>query len=261
MLRKKKNNIEWLEFNLLADDPRIVHGVFLRHGGVSQGCFSSLNATKGKGDDPTFVDENRLRMVDCLGLKGISSSWQIHGNRIKPVGKEDIYLGECDGLTTDLTNWGLMIMHADCQAAIFYDPVNIAITNVHAGWRGQVQDIYRHTIEKMRILYGTKASDLRVCISPSLGPENSEFKYYRQELPEEFWSFQIRPTYFNLWEIAHYQLESCGVLPKHIEIAKIDTYANPEDFFSYRREKATGREGSITGCHGTIVGLKQLGKG
>lgn len=59
MLRKKKGNIEWLEFDLLTHIPDIVHGVFLRHGGVSRDSFASLNVGREIGDDDENVKKNR----------------------------------------------------------------------------------------------------------------------------------------------------------------------------------------------------------
>ena len=46
---------------------------------------------------------------------------------------------------------GLVIQHADCQAAIFFDPVRKAIANVHCGWRGSVCNIYAKTVEKITL--------------------------------------------------------------------------------------------------------------
>ena len=142
-----------------------------------------------------------------------------------------------------------MVRHADCQAAIFYDPKNKAVANVHSGWRGNVKNIYRSTIQKMRRVFGSKPADLLVCISPSLGPDCAEFIHYKAEFPEDFWAFQIKPYYFNLWAIARYQLELSGILPHHIEIAEICTNTEVEDYFSYRREKVSGR-------HATLAMLK-----
>ncbi|NGX27502.1 MAG: hypothetical protein K940chlam6_01439, partial [Chlamydiae bacterium] len=34
MIRRKKENIEWLEFEQLQQFPEVVHGIFLRHGGM-----------------------------------------------------------------------------------------------------------------------------------------------------------------------------------------------------------------------------------
>ena len=61
-------------------------------------------------------------------------------------------------------------------------------------------------------------------------PRNAEFKNFKQEFPEAFWKFQFQPEYFDLWAIARMQLEQCGVLSHHIEIARICTFENEKDF-------------------------------
>ncbi|MBX9642076.1 MAG: polyphenol oxidase family protein, partial [Mycobacteriaceae bacterium] len=146
-----------------------------------------------------------------------------------------------DGLITSTPGVTLMMRHADCQIALFYDPKNHAAANVHAGWRGSVANIYAETVQQMQQVYGSYPSDLLVCVSPSLGPDEAEFIHYRSELPEEFWAFQVRPTYFDFWSISEFQLQAAGILPHHIEVARLSTYSNPHDYFSYRRDKKTGR--------------------
>lgn len=215
-----QNGFEWLTFPLLQDCPKLSHGSFLRHG----------------------LDTNWKAGIDELNLEHPRWAQQVHKTSVKEVSaatsKET---PSTDGFMTDHTNVSLIIKHADCQAAIFYDPIHHSIANVHAGWRGMVQNIYQTTIDQMKARYGTDPRELLVAISPSLGPDAAEFRNYREELPQSFWDFQIRPKYFDLWQIARWQLIDCGVLSHHIEIASQCTYSNPESFFSYRRDKNTSR--------------------
>ena len=150
-----------------------------------------------------------------------------------------------DGMVTQEKEVALLVRHADCQGTLFYDPIRHALAAVHCGWRGSVQNIYQKTIEKMKGLYGTDPADLIVCIGPSLGPEHAEFKNYKEELPKHFWDFQVRPTYFDFWEISRWQLEEEGIPEEQIEIAEICTYANDKDFFSYRRNQSTPHHGTL----------------
>lgn len=255
MIRKSKGALQWLEFELLAQFPEVTHAVFLRHGGASEDPFGSLNVLHRSGDALDAVYQNHASIRNLLQIEQLVYAHQVHGVSIRTTDSLQGEIPCCDGLMTHFPGQGLMAMHADCQAALFYDPTHKVIAAVHAGWRGQVQNIYYETVKKMQATYGTDPKDLFVCISPSLGPENSEFINYAQELPQEFWRFQIKPTYFNLWDISRYQLEGCGIPPDHIQIAEMDTYTNEEDFFSYRREKARGRQEKITGGHGTVIAL------
>ncbi len=221
MKKKQTEDIEWLEFDLLSDIPELVHGVFLRQ----EGLFP-----------------NKECIQRALKIDRLISVHQVHGNAVEVV---SVQIPPCDGIITQEKNVGLIINHADCQAALFYDPIQRVIGNIHSGWRGNVLNIYAQAIAKMHAQYGTNPADLLVCISPSLGPNWAEFKNYKQEFPEHFWRFQIKPDYFDLWGVARMQLEECGVLPHHIEIASICTHSHPKEWYSYRRDKTKGRNGTV----------------
>ena len=247
MQKYSKDGLEWLEFDLLSDIPNLKHAVFLRKGGYSGGNFDSLNTSFDVGDHKDSVAAN-LEKIHYLLQENTPHSLQFY--RCKQVHTKNIEtitenspkeIPVCDALVTREPNKVLMINHADCQATIFYDPLHHVVANVHAGWRGNVINIYAETIQYMQKNFGSKPSELLVCISPSLGPDDAEFIHFSNELPQDFWSFQVKPTYFDLWAISSFQLQQKGILPHHIEIASISTYSNSLDYFSYRRDKTTGR--------------------
>jgi YfiH family protein len=252
MQRKSKNDASWLTFDLLSDQP-LQHGTFLRHGGVSSDHLDILNFGRVPGEREENVLKNISIAHELLGIQESYSGQQRHGKEIAEVTRAFLKRKEekvCDALMTDEQGLGLMIKHADCQAAILYDPCHHAVAAVHAGWRGSVLNIYHETIEKMKVRYGTDPADLLVGSSPSLGPHHAEFRNYKLELPESFWAYQVKPLYFDFWEISRQQLMACGVLSHHIEIAGMCTYASREDCFSHRRDPRTGR-------HATLVALQK----
>lgn len=248
MIHKNREGIEWLEFELLSEFSNLSHGVLLRHGGFSTDSFGSLNLGFSL-DNPIENEQvkmNRQKVQKVLGLNNFNDCKLEHGDTIIEITP---HISECrpicDALSTKQLNISLFITHADCQAALFYDPKNRVIANVHAGWRGNVKNIYEKTVNHMREQYGSKPQNLLVCVSPSLGPQEAEFVHYRSELPEKFWKYQIKPHYFDLWNISKDQLTEAGVLEDHIQIAGISTLSNPKDFFSYRREKVSGRNATF----------------
>lgn len=220
MIIKKENDMEWFEFELLTEVPKLTHGVFFH----------------------SRVEEAKRNISQTLKLERLISGTHIHKTHVHWVQESQPSADEfkeCDGFMTAHRQCGLMVNHAECQAAIFYDPVNHVVANVHAGWRGQAKNIYLKTILKMAYAFGTKPADLLVCISPRRGAENIHFKNFREELPEDFWHFQKTPSCFDLWALARHQLESSGILPHHIEIARIDTHKKEE----------------VSTSHGTVVAL------
>jgi polyphenol oxidase len=245
VIRKKNNGIEWLEFEQLQGVPSLQHAVFLRHGGISKNEFGTLNTGKSTNDDILCVEENRARILSLFPKGHLISGIQVHGDTLHEVKRPYLSEVECDGFITKEKHNALMIKHADCQSTIFYDPIERALAHVHCGWKGNVLNIYQKTVDKLKHL-GSNPANILVCISPSLGPEFSEFINHQKEFPSHFLEFQWRENYFNLWEISRMQLMKAGILLSHIECAEICTYQNEIDFFSYRRDRITGRNASLS---------------
>lgn len=255
MQRRKHQELEWLEFDLFHDIPHLKHAIFLRHGGYSEGDYTGLNTGFYVGDRQEHVRKNVELIKNQLQREVPNWSNLVwgrakHGKEIALVHAESPEeVIDFDGLMTSAPGVSLMMKHADCQIALFYDTKHHAIANIHAGWRGSVANIYGETVKQMQQTFGSQPSEILVCISPSLGPEEAEFIHYRTELPEELWPFQVRPNYFDFWSISEYQLQEAGILPHHIEVARLSTYSNSYDFYSYRRDKKTGRHATcITLC-------------
>lgn len=246
MQRKSNQDIQWLEFDLLANAKGISHAVLLRHGGTSQGPYASLNVSTTIGDEEGAVQENLSRVETALQLSPVHFLNQVHGTHIVEVKKKSapFHPANGDALICSIPGAPLLLNHADCQAALIYDPVGHVVAAVHAGWRGNVHNFYKKVVDRLKEM-GSNPADLLVGISPSLGPEHAQFINYEHELPKHFWPYQIKPMYFDLWAIAEDQFKEAGVLPHHIEMARICTFTNKDDCFSYRRDKTTGRHGSV----------------
>ena len=250
-----------LVFDHMAGLPGFVHGVFTRRGGVSEPPWEALNIGLGCGDDPAHVRENRGRMLTALGLDRAVFLSQVHGADIHIIKKGQVNPDQlwdpstgktrapvaADGVITDESGLGLVIQVADCQAVILYDPVRQVTANVHSGWRGSVADILGHCVRKMIDGFGCRPHDILAGIAPSLGPCCAEFINYRQELPKAFWPYKSPDTpRFDFWKISRDQLEASGLRKKHIQTMDMCTVCRPDLFFSYRREKITGRFAAVT---------------
>lgn len=250
MLRRVQNGIQWLEFELFAQFPTLRHAIFLRHGGYSCGPYSSLNLSYTMGDDWLAVSHNVAKAKACLKIDRLASVQQVHAADSVAINSSNWQkLCQADALMTKDCHMGLKVTHADCQAAILYDPTKQVIATIHCGWRGQVLNIYAKTIQALASQYGCCPADIFVGIGPSLGPTYAEFKNYRTEFPAAFWQFQCAPNYFDLWHMAEWQLQSAGILPEHMQLARLCTYENEHDCFSYRRSQR------LTGAHASMVAM------
>lgn len=239
------NKLEWLEFDKFLEYPDILARSFLRHGGTSIGAFSHLNVSESVGDHPDSVKVNRSLIQRELAIENLLFMTQVHGTDIyvvedMPISKEIV----ADGMITKKRGVGLAISHADCQAALFFDPEEDIIGALHVGWSGLVLNIYEKMVESF-LKMGSKSENILVAISPSLGPSHAEFKNYKKDFPKNFWDFQEEKNFFNLWDIANMLLTGAGILEENIEIVRKCTFSNPKDYYSYRRDKITGRHASV----------------
>lgn len=253
-IRHQKGDLAIYQFPLLRSVPGLVHAVFTRRGGDSEGALRSLNLSFSVEDRPERVAGNRERVRRLLNLSALTSLRQVHGTGSVVISNGKVAdttaIPETepgDILLTNRPGLGLLIKQADCQSVILYDPVHRAVTNLHSGWRGNVQGVIGEGIRKMQALYGTDPADLLAAVGPSLGPCCAEFIHYRKELPEEAWKYQVRPFYFDLWQWSRDQLRAAGVREENVALAGICTACHTEEFYSYRREKVTGRFGTVAG--------------
>ncbi len=231
------------------------YGFFDRHGGVSRAPYASLNVGDHVGDQREAVWQNRNKVKQSLAVSYLLSAKQIHGTGIyyltEPL-TEDREVEGFDALITDISDVGLMIQQADCQAVLLFDPVKEVIAAVHCGWRGSVQRILPRVVSVMREKYASIAADMQAVISPSLGPCCAEFVNYRQELPAEFQQFMVRDNYFDFWQISRQQLLGAGMSEQRITTAEICTCCS-NDYFSYRR---AGRlNNGLTGRNCSVIAL------
>lgn len=228
MLVREKKPFKWLEFELLKPYPELIHGVFVQ--------------TKDHQIKDKHVQDEITKL---LGLQGLYVDKGEHKDRIIEA-RHGSPQEVADGLLTTEKGLGLVITHADCQAVIVFDPVKKIVANIHAGWRGQVQNILGKGISLLIKTKGCNPKDLRVCISPSLGPSHAEFIHYEREFPASFHAYR-KNNYFDLWKISEDQLIEMGVLEKHIEIARICTFKEEDLFFSYRRNRTHLRNFTVAG--------------
>jgi len=250
-----KNEVVWLTSPLLESVDWLNHGMSTRIGGVSEGVCSSMNFAYNAYDLPENVAENYRLFSDATGInvKKIVTPKQIHSTNVVKVDKKhifrDITTPGCDfpgvdGMITNIPDVTLFSFSADCSLIMICDPVNKAIGQCHAGWRGMAGRISRKTIEMMAENYGSKAEDLLVTIGPSICPECFEVEWdmvseaIKDFKPEDYSEiyYQTSETkyQFNLWEANKKVLQEAGVPTEQIFMPNLCTKCNPETLFSHR---------------------------
>src|SRR5438270_9109293 len=148
-----------------------------RLGGVSPFPRDALNLAGFNEDDAENIYENRRRFLKLFdGDWTLAACWQTHSADVRVVKNNsdarppEASLGEniyCDALTTNAARILLGVKTADCVPVILGDERTGACAALHAGWRGTLASIVRHTLERMMEEYGTQAEEVRAAICPA----------------------------------------------------------------------------------------------
>jgi polyphenol oxidase len=241
--------VPFYQFPGLSVYPDLAHFVFTRHGGVSDFAFQSLNVSFSIGDRAENVETNLSMIREITGARSLHFMNQVHGNNLLILRESNLQDGAApvtaDAMITDLAGVALLVKQADCQAVILYDPVKKVISNVHCGWRGNVNGLLCAVIAAMTEEFGCDPSQLRAAIGPSLGPCCAEFITHQEIFPESFRPFMIRDNYFDLWAVSRFQLVQSGLKDEHIELADCCTRCRTDLFYSHRGEGRTGRFATV----------------
>lgn len=236
------------------------HGFFGRRGGVSSGALASLNCGLGSGDDPALIAENRRRVADAI-LPGatLTGLYQVHGNHCVIVDSDTDLAArpEADALATRTPHILLGILTADCVPVLFADRGAGVIGAAHAGWKGALAGITDAALTAMESL-GARRADIAAAIGPCIARASYEVddgfvRRFAADDPANERFFAAAKPGHAMFDIAAYvaaRLAAAGIT--RIAIGGQDTYAQPQDYFSYRRachkdESSYGRQLSVIG--------------
>ena len=259
IIAQKIGTLEYLTAEAIA----VPHCFTTRHGGVSEGIFSSMNIAIKEGETEQNVRQNVAILAGALGFdpEALVLTRQTHTDIVRVVTRAD-HRGcfhreypACDGLVTDDPGTALMIFTADCTPLLFHDPVTGAVGAAHAGWRGTASAIGPKTVRAMVENFGSRPENIRAAIGPNIGFCHFETDAdvpdaMRDAFGPEVERFIRRAGekyYVNLKEINALILRRAGV--RHIEISGECTMCQPDRFWSHRiTGGARGSQGAVIVC-------------
>jgi YfiH family protein len=211
---------------------------------VSSGKFASLNLSARVGDDTQCVARNRAILRACLPAE---PAWvkQVHGTGVIEAARATPE-GEADGIVTQDPGTVCAVMTADCLPVLFSDRAGKCIGIAHAGWRGLAAGVLENVIRTM----DAPPQNLIAYIGPGIGARRYEVgedvhRAFVDTDPAAATSFAPRQngTYLvDLYEIARQRLRAAGVAEVH---GGEFCTASEERFFSFRRDRTTGRMASL----------------
>jgi len=254
--------VEVIRVDMLAAVP---HGFLGRRGGVSGGILAGLNVGTGSGDDAEAIAENRRRAIEAV-LPGaqLATVFQVHGG-------EAVYAQapwphaerpRADALVTDRPGLLLGILTADCAPVLFADTEAGVVGAAHAGWRGALAGVTDAAIAAMERL-GARRERIAAAVGPCIGALSYEvdegfrarFLDAAADNARFFTEGRGGKPRFDLAGYVVSRLGGAGLA--NVTALGLDTYADADRFFSYRRsthrgEPDYGRQISLIGIAGAI---------
>jgi polyphenol oxidase len=216
----------------------------LRSGGVSEGPYASLNLATHVGDRAEHVARNRALLRDSARLP-TEPVWleQVHGTTVWDAANASAAPPTADAAVATKKQGICTVMTADCLPVLFCGLDGNAVGAAHAGWRGLTGGVLDMTVAAMR----APASQIIAWLGP--GIEQSAFEV-GEEVRDQFLArTRTHADAFvrnardrwqaDLYRLARVELERIGLAG--VYGGGFDVFADAARFFSYRREKQTGR--------------------
>lgn len=217
-----------------------------RCGGASQGPWLGFNLGDHVGDDAAHVAANRARLSAALPA---APRWlkQVHGTTVCDADMAGCAVPEADAALSRRAGVVCAVMTADCLPLLVCDRAGTVVAAAHAGWRGLRAGVIEATIAAMRVA----PTDLTVWLGPAIGPAAFEVGGEVRETfvaddpaaAEAFVAGNGGRWLGNLYLLARQRLMGIGVADIHG--GTNCTVADPERYFSYRRDGITGRMASL----------------
>ena len=216
-----------------------------RAGGVSSGPYASFNLGLRTGDDPQAVAANSATLNAHLPQP---PRWlrQVHGTRVVEAdGLTEV--SEADAAVARRPDTVCAVLVADCIPVLLADRAGTTVGIAHAGWRGLAAGVIENTVRAM----ARDPRDLGAYLGPGIGPAAFEVgDDVRDALlaRDAGAAGAFRPHAAGKWLadlflLARRCLQRSGV--REVHGGGLCTYSDRERFFSYRRNRTTGRMAAL----------------
>lgn len=225
-----------------------------RAGGVSTGPFGAgkgggLNIGTKSGDAIEAVQANRARLRTVVPAE---PRWlqQVHGATVVDA-SDDGEPTSADAAITSKPGRVCVVSIADCMPVLFADREGRAVGVAHAGWRGLAAGILQNTATAIRQRLGDGEATLLAYLGPAIGPAHFEvgpdvLAAMRERLPQAAVAFRPLPEgkyLCDLFSLARQALAQVAVT--QVFGGTDCTYSDEARFFSYRRDRVTGRHAAL----------------
>ncbi|MEZ8033882.1 peptidoglycan editing factor PgeF [Vibrio crassostreae] len=222
-----------------------------RVGGFSTDEYQGLNLGTHVGDDASLVENNRTWLKQQANMTA-APVWlnQTHSTDVITVLEPMASVLDADGAFTTAKGVVCSAMTADCLPVILTDTKGTQVAAVHAGWRGLAGGILENAVAKFSNL--DSENKIIAWLGPAIGKQVFEVG---DDVLEAFVRFDLQAKLAfaakaepgkwlaNMSQLATQRLEKVGV--SEVMDSNLCTFADPDLFYSYRRDGITGRQATF----------------
>jgi polyphenol oxidase len=204
-----------------------------------------MNLGLRTGDDDAAVRANRRRLREMVPQE---PAWvrQVHGSQVILADDAPADI-EADGSVARRAGTVCAVLVADCMPVLMCTRTGTCIGIAHAGWRGLSSGVLENTLHAMN----APPQDIIAWLGPAIGPDAFEVGADVRDAfvatdPDAAAAFRPGPKgkwFADLFTLARRRLTQCGVAD--IYGGGLCTFRDPERFYSYRRDKVTGRMAAL----------------
>lgn len=238
-------NPDWLT----ADWPapaKVKTLITTRKGGVSEAPYDSFNLGAHVGDLPEHVSLNRETLRRFVPEE---PAWlnQVHGTRVVNAADVTETPPEADASVSRTPDAVCVIMTADCLPVLLTSRDGSVVGAAHAGWRGLCDGVIEATVSAMN----EPAANLMAWLGPAIGPDAFEvgaevraaFMAHDSAAAQAFTDIGEGKFLADIYTLARQRLTALGI--SDVYGGDFCTVIDRERFFSYRRDRTTGRMASL----------------
>lgn len=200
---------------------------------------------------PFSLVKKHLLIDSLVFLHQTHSSHGLSLHRIQQVKGLKSFSSEGDFLTTNQPSIGLALATADCLPIILYDSFNVAVSIVHAGWRGSAAGIVLRALERMEQQYKSLPAHIKIFFGPSAKvccyEVSADFinSIEHYAFAQQVLRRRKNQWFFDLVQFNRLQFEQVGITKDQMVFNyNYCTLCNPS-FCSYRRTKSPMRQMTV----------------
>ena len=216
-----------------------------RAGGISRAPYDSLNLGDHVGDAPLAVERNRMLLNGLLPSEPVWLN-QVHGTTVANADSASC-LPQADACIARHRAAVCVVMTADCLPVLLCDTQGSVVGVAHAGWKGLAAGVIEATVKSMDVAPETVMAWLGPAISQDafeVGEEvRAAFVAVQPQAASAFVAGQGGKWFADLYTLARLRLNALGIT--RVYGGGSCTFREREQYYSYRRDGATGRMGTF----------------